>query len=85
VRVVSMPSTTTFDRQSMAYKESVLPRGIARIAVEAGVTDFWWKYGCAGVVGIDSYGESAPASALFPFFGFTPENVADTVRAVLFR
>jgi transketolase len=85
VRVVSMPSTTTFDRQSLAYKESVLPRGIPRIAVEAGVTDFWWKYGCAAVVGIDTYGESAPASALFPFFGFTPQNVAETVQAVLAR
>ena len=83
VRVVSMPSTTTFDRQSLAYKESVLPRGIPRIAVEAGVTDFWWKYGCAAVVGIDTYGESAPANVLFPHFGFTPQNVADTVRAVL--
>jgi transketolase len=85
VRVVSMPSTTAFDRQSAAYKESVLPRGIPRIAVEAGVTDYWWKYGCAAVVGIDTYGESAPASALFKYFGFTPENVADTVRAVLQR
>ncbi|HUR89435.1 MAG TPA: transketolase [Ramlibacter sp.] len=85
VRVVSMPSTTTFDRQSLAYKESVLPRGIARIAVEAGVTDFWWKYGCAAVVGIDTYGESAPANVLFPLFGFTPENVAETVKSVLAR
>jgi transketolase len=85
VRVVSMPSTSAFDRQSAAYKESVLPRGIPRIAVEAGVTDYWWKYGCAAVVGIDTYGESAPASALFKHFGFTAENVADTVRAVLAR
>ncbi len=85
VRVVSMPSTTTFDRQDRAYKESVLPAGIPRIAVEAGVSDFWWKYGCAAVVGIDSFGESAPAGALFKHFGFTPENVADTVRAVLQR
>lgn len=83
VRVVSMPSTTTFDRQDRAYKESVLPAGIPRIAVEAGVTDFWWKYGCAAVVGIDSFGESAPAGVLFKHFGFTPENVVDTVRAVL--
>ncbi len=83
VRVVSMPSTTTFDRQGAIYKSQVLPPDIPRIAVEMGVTDFWWKYGCAGVVGIDTYGESAPASALFKFFGFTPENVADTVRAVL--
>jgi transketolase len=83
VRVVSMPSTTTFDRQDAAYKRSVLPTGLPRIAVEAGVSDFWWKYGCAAVVGIDSYGESAPASALFKHFGFTSENVAATVRKVL--
>jgi transketolase len=83
VRVVSMPSTTTFDRQDLEYKRSVLPEGLPRIAVEAGVTDFWWKYGCAAVVGIDTFGESAPASALFKHFGFTPENVADTVKAAL--
>jgi transketolase len=83
VRVVSMPSTTTFDRQDRAYKEQVLPPGVPRVAVEMGVTDFWWKYGCAAVVGIDTYGESAPAPVLFKHFGFTPENVADTVRAVL--
>ncbi|MDO8277237.1 MAG: transketolase [Burkholderiaceae bacterium] len=83
VRVVSMPSTTTFDRQSVAYKSGVLPAGVPRIAVEMGVTDCWWKYGCAAVVGLDTYGESAPAPALFKHFGFTPVNVADTVRAVL--
>jgi len=83
VRVVSMPSTTTFDRQDRAWKESVLPTGVPRIAVEAGVTDGWWKYGCAAVVGIDTYGESAPANVLFKHFGFTPENVADTVRVAL--
>lgn len=83
VRVVSMPSTTSFDRQSQAYKSEVLPAGIPRVAVEMGVTDGWWKYGCAAVVGIDTFGESAPANVLFKHFGFTPENVADTVRAVL--
>ena len=83
VRVVSMPSTSAFDRQSADYKSRVLPAGIPRIAVEMGVSDYWWKYGCAAVVGIDSYGESAPASVLFKHFGFTPQNVADTVRAVL--
>ena len=83
VRVVSMPSNTTFDKQKTAYKTEVLPAGIPRIAVEMGVTDSWWKYGCAAVVGIDCYGESAPASVLFKHFGFTPENVADTVRKVL--
>ncbi len=85
VRVVSMPSTTTFDRQKTDYKSEVLPQGIPRIAVEMGVTDGWWKYGCAAVVGIDSYGESAPAAVLFKHFGFTPENVADTVRKVLMK
>ena len=83
VRVVSMPSTTTFDKQDAKYKSQVLPANLPRIAVEMGVTDFWWKYGCAAVVGIDRYGESAPAPKLFEFFGFTPENVADTVRKVL--
>ena len=83
VRVVSMPSTSVFDRQSAAYKLSVLPARVPRIAVEMGVTDGWWKYGCAAVVGIDTYGESAPAPALFKHFGFTADNVADTVRAVL--
>jgi len=85
VRVVSMPSTTTFDKQKTGYKSDVLPEGIPRIAVEMGVTDGWWKYGCAAVVGIDSYGESAPAPVLFKHFGFTPENVANTVRKVLFK
>jgi transketolase len=83
VRVVSMPSTTVFDRQDVAYKRSVLPDGLPRVAVEMGVTDGWWKYGCAAVVGIDRYGESAPAGVLFKHFGFTSENVADTVRVVL--
>ena len=64
VRVVSMPSTTTFDRQSSAYKLEVLPAKVPRIAVEMGSTDGWWKYGVAAVVGIDTYGESAPAPVL---------------------
>jgi transketolase len=85
VRVVSMPGTNAFDRQTQAYKASVLPAGVPRIAVEMGVTDFWWKYGAAAVVGIDTYGESAPAPVLFKHFGFTPENVAETVQAVLSR
>ena len=78
-----MPSTTTFDRQDSAYKSKILPEGLPRIAVEMGVTDGWWKYGCAAVVGIDTFGESAPAAMLFKHFGFTPENVAATVRRVL--
>jgi transketolase len=85
VRVVSMPSTTTFDREDTKYKKAVLPAGLPRIAVEMGVTDGWWKYGCAAVVGIDTYGESAPAPVLFKHFGFTEENVAATVLAAIKR
>ncbi len=85
VRVVSMPSTTTFDKQSTGYKSSVLPAGLPRVAVEMGSTGGWWKYGVSAVVGIDTYGESAPAPVLFKHFGFTPENVADTVQEVLQR
>ncbi|MDP9899784.1 transketolase family protein [Variovorax ginsengisoli] len=83
VRVVSMPSTTTFDRQDVAYKKAVLPKKLPRIAVEMGCTGGWWKYGCAAVVGIDTFGESAPAPDLFKHFGFTAENVAATVEAAL--
>jgi len=83
VRVVSMPSTTTFDQQDAAYKTAVLPAGLPRIAVEMGVSGGWWQYGCAAVVGLDRFGESAPAPVLFKHFGFTPENVADTVQKVL--
>jgi len=83
VRVVSMPSTTVFDRQGDPYKREVLPPGVPRIAVEMGVSDGWWKYGCAAVVGIDRYGESAPAPVLFRHFGFTVENVVATVREAL--
>ncbi|QEA12720.1 transketolase [Comamonas flocculans] len=85
VRVVSMPSTTTFDRESLKYKKLVLPEGLPRIAVEMGVSEGWWKYGCAAVVGIDRFGESAPAKVLLPHFGFTAENVAATVQAALRR
>ena len=80
-----MPSTTVFDRESMDYKLSVLPAGIPRVAVEMGVTDGWWKYGCAAVLGIDRFGESAPAPVLLQHFGFTAENLADAVQAVLAR
>lgn len=83
VRVVSMPSTSVFDRQDADYKSSVLPKGLPRIAVEMGSSDGWWKYGVAAVVGIDRFGESAPAPVLFEHFGFTAANVADTVRQVL--
>ena len=85
VRVVSMPSTSVFDRQDAAYREQVLPRGVPRVAVEAGVTDYWRKYvGLEGaVIGIDRFGESAPAGELFKFFGFTAERVAQAARDVL--
>ncbi len=85
VRVVSMPSTTVFDRQDAAWQAQVLPRGLPRVAVEAGVTGLWHKYvGLEGrVIGIDTYGESAPAATLFKHFGFTVERVAEAVRAVL--
>lgn len=83
VNVVSMPSTTTFDQQSQAYKSEVLPAGVPRIAIEAGVTDFWWKYGCAAVHGIDTFGESAPAGVLYQHFGLTAENIEKTALNVL--
>ncbi len=85
VRVVSIPSTDVFDAQDAAYRESVLPKGVKRVAVEAGVTDGWYKYvGLDGkVVGIDRFGESAPAGALFKHFGFTAENVAKAVEEIL--
>jgi transketolase len=85
VRVVSMPSTDVFDRQDAAYKASVLSKGLPRVAVEAGVTDFWYKYvGLEGaVVGIDTFGESAPAGVLFKHFGFTVDNVVATVKRTL--
>ncbi|MDP2240227.1 MAG: transketolase [Burkholderiales bacterium] len=85
VRVVSMPSTTVFDRQDAAYREAVLPRGVPRVAVEAGVSAGWYKYvGLEGaVIGIDRFGESAPAGELFKFFGITAENVAAAVKGVL--
>ena len=83
VRVVSVPSTNVFDRQDKDYKKAVLPKKLPRIAIEAGVTDGWWKYGCDAVIGIDRYGESAPGNVLFKHFGFTAENVVATVKAVL--
>jgi len=86
IRVVSMPATDVFDAQDAAYKESVLPSECrARVAVEAGVTDYWRKYvGLDGaVVGIDTFGESAPAGDLFKHFGFTVENVVKAVESVL--
>ncbi|TFW34222.1 transketolase [Massilia horti] len=85
VRVVSMPSADVFERQDATYKASVLTRGTPRVAIEAGVTDFWYKYvGLDGaVVGIDTFGESAPAGVLFKHFGFTVENVVAKAKSVI--
>ena len=85
VRVVSMPSTNIFDRQDEAYRDAVLTRGIVRVAVEAGVTNGWYKYvGLEGrVIGLDRFGESAPAGVLFKEFGFTVANVVATVKTVI--
>lgn len=84
IRVVSMPCTEVFDAQDSAYKAAVLPKGVPRVAVEAGVTDFWYKYvGLDGaVVGIDTYGESAPAGVLFKHFGLTAQAVVDSVKKI---
>ena len=84
-RIVSMPCTDVFDRQDAAYKASVLTKGVPRVAIEAGVSDFWYKYvGLEGaVIGIDTFGESAPANVLFKHFGFTTEKVVDAVKMVL--
>ncbi|PMO82337.1 transketolase, partial [Vibrio breoganii] len=86
VRVVSMPSTDAFDKQDEAYRESVLPSSVTkRIAVEAGIADFWYKYvGFGGkIIGMTTFGESAPAGELFKMFGFTTENVVKTAKELL--
>ncbi|HWP01391.1 MAG TPA: transketolase [Methylococcus sp.] len=86
IRVVSMPSTNVFDAQDQAYKDSVLPPAVTkRVAIEAGSRDGWWKYvGCHGkVIGMDRFGESAPAAQLFKEFGFTVENVVQHVESIL--
>jgi transketolase len=85
VRVVSIPCTNVFDRQDAAYKASVLTKGLPRVAIEAGVTDLWWKYvGLDGkIIGLDRFGESAPAGLLFKEFGFTTDNVVNTVKSIL--
>ncbi|KAA3650023.1 MAG: transketolase [Proteobacteria bacterium] len=84
-RVVSMPCTNVFDRQDAAYKASVLPAGVPRVSIEAGVTDFWRKYvGLEGAaIGIDRFGESAPAGELFKMFGITSDAVVDAVRGLV--
>ncbi len=85
VRVVSMPSTNVFDRQESAYKASILVAGVPRVAIEAGVSDFWRKYvGLEGaVIGVDRFGESAPAGELFEMFGITSEAVVNAVRTLV--
>ncbi|MFS1462089.1 transketolase [Vibrio lentus] len=86
VRVVSMPATDAFDKQDAQYRESVLPSDVtARIAVEAGIADFWYKYvGFGGkIIGMTTFGESAPAGELFKMFGFTTENVVNTAKELL--
>jgi transketolase len=85
VRVVSMPCTQAFDRQPAEYRNHVLPSGGARLAIEAGATEGWWRYvaGRGAVIGIDRYGHSAPAKALFEHFGFTVEAVVAAARRLL--
>ncbi|POS81804.1 hypothetical protein EPUL_006434, partial [Erysiphe pulchra] len=86
VRVVSMPSTDVFDQQDQVYRELVLPKVVtARIAIEAGITDYWYKYvGVDGViVGMTTFGQSAPAEELFQFFGFTIDNVLSKARTLI--
>ncbi|MEI7262976.1 transketolase [Pectobacterium carotovorum] len=86
VRVVSMPSTDAFDKQDAAYREAVLPKAVAaRVAIEAGIADYWFKYvGLNGaIVGMTSFGESAPAELLFEEFGFTVDNVVEKAQALL--
>ncbi|OZS41596.1 transketolase [Photobacterium sanguinicancri] len=86
VRVVSMPATDTFDKQDAAYREAVLPAAVtARVAVEAGIADFWFKYvGLNGrIIGMTTFGESAPAGELFKMFGFTTENVVNKAKELL--
>jgi transketolase len=80
VRVVSLPSTTVFDRQDRSWRDSVLGRGLPRIGIEAGVTRWWGQYGCADALGVDSFGESAPAAALYQHFGLTATALADRVQ-----
>lgn len=86
IRVVSMPSTNVFDKQDEAYRESVLPSSVTkRVAVEAGISEFWYKYvGFGGrIVGMNTFGESAPAGELFKLFGFTVENVVAKAKEIL--
>ncbi len=81
VRVVSLPSSTVFDRQDRAYRDAVLGRGLVRIGVEAGVTPWWGQYGCSAALGIDAFGESAPAPQVYEHFGLTAAKLAELVQA----
>ncbi len=81
VRVVSLPSTSVFDRQEAAYRNAVLGRGLVRVGVEAGVTRWWGQYGCVAALGVDRFGESAPASRLAEHFGLTAASLAELVQA----
>jgi len=83
VRVVSIPSSSIFDRQERAYREEVLGHGLPRVGIEAGVTRWWGQYGCVDALGIDTFGESAPAPEVFKHFGLTPENLAARVLAAV--
>ena len=88
VRVVSLPCTDVFDAQSAEYKESVLPASVTkRLAIEAGIADYWYKYvGFGGdIIGMHTFGESAPADDLFKLFGFTVDNVLEKATALLAR
>ena len=81
VRVVSMPSSTRFDRQDRAYRDAVLGSGLPRIGVEAGVTRWWGQYGCSAALGVDGFGESAPAAQLYAHFGLTAQALVALVKA----
>jgi transketolase len=83
VRVVSIPSSTRFDRQDRAWRDAVLGVGLIRVGVEAGVTRWWGQYGCVAALGVDSFGESAPAAAVYEHFGLTAEHLATLVEQQL--
>ena len=87
VRVVSMPCVEIFEAQDAAWRHAVLPPQLPVVTVEAGATRGWWRYAgrCGAVIGIDRFGESAPAPVLFDYFGFTPDRVADAVREAIAR
>jgi transketolase len=80
VRVVSLPSTTVFDRQDRAWRETILGNALPRIGVEAGVTRWWGQYGCVAALGVDTFGESAPGPRVYEHFGLTPERLAALVQ-----